>query len=78
MSDYNPADWDWTMLQRGLESLRMEASRNREWGNQAPDLDDKRDYHAVAMALEHTADFIEYHIREGDIKSPLQTYFEEK
>ena len=78
MSDYNPKDWDYDLLQRGIESLKLDAFQNRQWGNQAPDPDDKRDYYAAALALEHAVEFIEMNIKEGGILSPTETYFLEK
>ena len=65
--DFNPADWDWEMLQTGIAALKKEAAMCDASGD-----------HQRREALRHAADFIEYHIDAGEILSPLQTYLTEK
>ena len=62
--DYNSADWDWEKLQRGIRSL--------EWSRYNAGSDERKD------ALQHTIDFLDYHIEQGDIKSPERIYMEDK
>ena len=62
--DNNSADWDWEKLQRGIRSL--------EWSRYNTGSDERKD------ALQHTIDFLHYHIEQGDIKSPDRIYMEDK
>ena len=56
-------DWDYDLLQEGVAALEREA----RICNAAND-------HPRREAMMHAAAFIEYHVREGEILSPLQNY----
>ena len=74
----NETDWDYDMLQQGVASLTEEAAAIRAHGDRSTDASHKKAAYALSLALQHAADFIEWNIKEGEILSPLETYFTQK